>query len=113
MELGNIYIYTGPEQMKCLTLAEDSFAKKEILLKAKANDKVVRLLVNEQPSVLRSSSLRAHLTWSYLSGQVMFAILETQLNTDQLWRLGTDRCAGRQHRWHSYLATLSFQKYFM
>lgn len=47
MELGNIYIYTGPEQMKCLTLAEDSFAKKEILLKAKANGKVVRLLVNE------------------------------------------------------------------
>jgi len=27
MELGNPYIYTGPEKMKCLTLAEDSFTK--------------------------------------------------------------------------------------
>lgn len=51
MELGNLYIYTGPEKTKCLTLAEDSFTKK-IAVKAKANDKVLRLLVNEQLSML-------------------------------------------------------------
>lgn len=47
MELGNLYIYTGPEKIKCLTLPESSFAKK-FPVKAKANDEVVRRLINEQ-----------------------------------------------------------------
>lgn len=61
MELGNLYIYTGPEKMKCLTLAEDSFAK-AFPAKAKANDKVVWLLANEWLSTLGSSS-RARCTF--------------------------------------------------
>lgn len=40
MELGNLYIYTGAEETKHLTLAEDSFAK-AFPVKAKAKDKVV------------------------------------------------------------------------
>lgn len=39
MELGNLYIYTGPEKMQCLTLAEGSFAK-AFPVKAKANAKL-------------------------------------------------------------------------
>jgi len=41
----------------------------------------------------------------------VFAVLETRLNIDQLWRLGTDRCAVRQGWWHSYLAALPLRKY--
>lgn len=48
MELGNLYIYTGPEKTKRLTLAEDSFAK-AFRVKAKAGAKVVGLLADEEP----------------------------------------------------------------
>lgn len=39
MELGNLYIYTGPEKTQCLTLAEGSFAR-AFPVKAEANAKL-------------------------------------------------------------------------
>lgn len=87
MELGNLSIYTGPEKMNRLTLAEDSLAG-ALPVKAKGSGKVVWVPAEEQLPTPGSPA-----------GLGTFDPQQCQPSS-QL-ESGADRCAGRPRWWHS------------